>query len=271
MSFIAPCTEHYGCSPGSLVLYSRDPGKVYFVQCRSCNIIWKDTTTATEERSYDETYFANRGYDKNLEHRIQKSHMLLALLEQHTRKGRLLEIGPALGYTMMAAQERGWRTEGLDISDYVIQNAPSWGLDIQKGSLTEHDKKQSSYKAIVLRHVLEHYKDPFKAMQEVHGLLAEDGSVLIALPNADYTHAKRLREKHKFYKFEKGGKEHYAYFTYETIKRMLEHTGFDVMQENIPVLVQGDNSPARIIDRTARRALSALGLDQELIVVAKKR
>jgi 2-polyprenyl-3-methyl-5-hydroxy-6-metoxy-1,4-benzoquinol methylase len=268
--FIAPCTEQYGCSTDALELYSRDPGRVDFVKCDSCGIIWRDLSTCNEERIYDEGYFQRMTYDAGREHRIHKAGMLLAILEQFAQRGTILEDGCGPGYNLEAATRRGWKSEGTDISDHVVDFCRKRGINVEKGNLIDNKKIPGSYDAIFLKHVLEHYKDPFLALENAWKLLKPGGHLQIIMPNAEHRKARLLKERYKFYNYDFNGIEHYVYFTRETLKKILEHSGFEQVQENYPLFLKGNNSPKSVLERAVRRSFSVLDMDQELVVVAKK-
>ncbi|MBN1156499.1 class I SAM-dependent methyltransferase [Candidatus Woesearchaeota archaeon] len=221
--FIAPCSEQYGCSPDKLKLYSRDTGKVDFVICEDCGIIWRDLATCSQERTYDDNYFNRMGYEKERKHKVKRAHLLLALLEQFVQPGRLLEVGCGPGYNLEAAMERGWKSEGLDISEHVVKLCKERSLDVEMGDFSNNDKASGSYDAIFLRHILEHYKDPFSALNKVWDLLKHGGYLQIIIPNAEHRKARLLKDKYKFYNYDFNGTEHYVYFTRKTLKNILKH------------------------------------------------
>ncbi len=268
--FVAPCSEHYGCAEEGLELYSRDPGKVDFVRCESCGLIWRDLSVCNEERAYDEHYFQMHNYDRRRRHRIKKAHMFLGIAEQFTAPGRMLEVGLGLGYNTEAAIERGWEAEGWDISDYAVNFARTRGLKITRGSLIDCPAFEGSFDLILMKHVLEHYRDPFAALTQARNQLSSRGLVEIIVPNARYRKAMRLRGRYKFYSYERNGIEHFVYFDRVTLRRILEHTGFEVVQEGLPVLISGENSVKLLADRIWGRSRSLFGLDQEVITVARK-
>jgi len=259
--FIAPCTKYYGCSGSEL--YARD-SKVDFIRC-DCGLIWKDTNFV-EKRVYDKDYF--KRYEKRKQHKINKAHMLFGILEQHTIPGRLLEIGPGLGYNMIAARERGWEVQGVDISDYVVDHSKSIGLPVMKGSLED---VQGEFDAVFMKHVLEHYKDPFAALYSVRELLSNDGLIQIIVPDARYRKAVKFREKYKFYSSEVNGKEHYVSFNKDTLGKMLDFTGFEVVQVGLPTFVKYRNSVGMIVSRFVRERMSKMHMNQEMFVVARKK
>lgn len=269
-NFVAPCTKNYGCSEKDLTLYARDNGKVDFVRCKSCGLIWRDLSTCNEEGNYDSQYFQIHNYDRRRQHRINKAHMLLSIVEEHIKPGRMLEVGPGLGYNMEAAIERGWKSQGLDVSDYAVKFARIRGLNVSQGSLTDCPAFEGSFDLIFMKHVLEHYRDPFEALTQARALLSNRGLIGIVVPNALYKKAVNLRSGYRFYSYEGKGVEHFVYFDRGTLRKILEHTGFELLQEGLPVLVNGDNSAKSLANRILRRSMSLFDLDKELFAVARR-
>lgn len=268
--FQAPCTREYGCDPARLELYARDP-PVDFVRCGSCGLIWRDTDSCNTERQYDQVYFEElRRYDRKRERRIMRSHTFLAILEQSQKPGKMLEVGPAYCYLLEAAQQRGWQAEGLDISQYVVDFSARTGFDVSLGSLENHRLPHGTYDAIVMKHVLEHYRDPFAAMQEVHALLAEGGHALIIVPNAQYRRAVEQRGNHKFYSHAHNGIDHFVYFDQGTLAGLLKSTGFEVCCDSYPESLPNTSMKSQL-DNLMRRMLPHLGSEQEIFAVAKRR
>ncbi len=267
--FVAPCTKSYGCSSDELALYSTD-GKIDYVECGSCGLIWRDMLSCDDERVYDGAYFGGKRYTDKWQHRINKAHRLLAILETHVSPGRFLEIGPALGYNLEAAVQRGWDVQGVDVSSFAVEGCRDRGFDVKEGDLFSLGKSDGPYNAILFKHVLEHYRNPFDALDYSRELLAEEGCLEIIVPNAEYSRAKKMRGKSKFYCHERGGIDHFVYFDRKTLRNILEHTGFSIVQEGFPMFVGGDNSLGAVMDRSFRRVMATVNLDQELLVIAKK-
>lgn len=266
---MAPCSQYYGCKRDGLCEYARD-GRVVFVQCGACGLIWRDLAACDEERVFDGSYFRNKGYDRARAHKVRKSHMIFAIIEQFARPGRLLEVGPAMGYSMEAAVRRGWSADGLDVSEHAIEFLKSAGLRCWKGNLMDTSSVAGRYDAILMKHVFEHYRDPFAALKRAGEMLVDRGLIAIVVPNAAYRKAGRLRGRHKFYCYQHNGIEHFVYFNQQTLRRIVEFGGFEVLQEGLPVFVKGDNAPASIANRAVRRAMAVARLDQEIFLFARK-
>lgn len=267
--FIAPCTKYYGCNPEALKLFSRDQGRVNFLECLACGSVWRDTTLCSEEGVYDKSYFDLKGYDKKFVHRTKKAHIFLAILEQFVNPSRLLEIGPGMGEVMQAAKQRGWQTMGLDISDYAVQRCNERGLPTQIGSLLDLPQDLGRYNAVFMKHILEHHRDPFKALEQTKKLLEPNGFLFIIVPNLDYKRAQDLREKHKFFNYDYEGRNHFVYFNPITLARALDHMGFEEVQSGFPTFLARGDSVYQFLQRNLRKNLPFLGYEQEIISISR--
>lgn len=267
--FVAPCSERYGCD-NNLSLYSKD-GPVEFLECDDCGLIWRDLTKCDEEREYDEEYFNKMGYKENREHKVSKAHMLFEIIEEWACPGKMLEVGPGFGYNMEAAKNRGWRVKGLDVSPYISSALRVQGLPTAEGSLTDLRNLDKDYSLIFMKHVLEHYRNPFEALANARDMLEDGGLIAVIVPNSDYIKAKRKRGRYKFYSHSKNGIEHFVYFNQETLREILEFSDFEILQEGFPVFVEGVNSPVSILSRTIRECMAKLNLNQEIFALARKK
>jgi SAM-dependent methyltransferase len=92
---------------------------------------------------------------------------------------RLLDVGCGDGTFLLAAQEKGWRVVGTEANPRIAQAA---GLDV-RSSLAEL-QGLAPFDCITLWHSLEHMRDPVALLSALSLLLAFDGTILVAVPNA---------------------------------------------------------------------------------------
>ncbi|TKG90152.1 class I SAM-dependent methyltransferase [Puteibacter caeruleilacunae] len=268
--FVIPCSDFFGCSKDNVEEYSSD-GKAVFLRCRSCGLIWKDTNASQKDKAYDDEYFSGHRYDKKLARKLRKADLFMEIAEQYQSPGRFLEIGCSLGYSVMAANRRGWKGKGTDISEFAVKECCEQGLDAEVVSIEELIQRDTRYNAILMKHVLEHFENPHVVLKQCKELLAENGVLIIYVPNSELGRAKRKREKHKFYKYSRNGSEHYVYFNYHNLTRLLEELGYEIKVQNYPIAIKNGSSLGMMGQRLFRRFLSLLKSDQELFVIAQKK
>jgi 2-polyprenyl-3-methyl-5-hydroxy-6-metoxy-1,4-benzoquinol methylase len=263
------CKNYIDCDGKSVSLYSQDQ-ELKFEKCNECGIIWRSLDSWHFTKQYDETYFNSKNYSKRRKHKVKKSGWLIDIAKtNHQNIEYLLEIGCSIGYTLEAAEKRDIKYLGVDISDYAVEYCNSIGLNASKLTFADLKKNRIKYDLIFMQHVLEHFENPFKVLNDCNELLDKNGLVLIQVPNSMYKRAVKKKSNHRFYSINGVGAEHFVYFNYQNLKNSLKATGFEVIQENYPLFTNND-SLEFFVNRIFRRILSLLQNDQELFVIAKK-
>lgn len=146
-------------------------------------------------------------------------------IEEHLgRKGRLLEIGCAIGQFLTISCDRGWDVTGLELNDEERAHSQSLGLEVVGEPITPDLFPQGSFDAVAMWEVLEHVTDPSDVVRSVRHLLKDDGVFLIAVPNVDALAAQVLQEKCNMFH----GPSHLTMFSPNTLREFLSHRGFAI-------------------------------------------
>jgi 2-polyprenyl-3-methyl-5-hydroxy-6-metoxy-1,4-benzoquinol methylase len=149
---------------------------------------------------------------------------ILALLGARAPGRRLLEAGCGAGFFLKAAERAGWRVTGIELSDEAARFASAeLGLTIRQQPVEEAAIEPGSFDAAAMFDVIEHLFEPRAVLQALARSLAEDGSLVISTPNFDAAS-----------RFVMGVDwavisplEHTYYFTENSLRQLLEATGFD--------------------------------------------
>jgi 2-polyprenyl-3-methyl-5-hydroxy-6-metoxy-1,4-benzoquinol methylase len=262
------CSSILRCNPLNKISYSRD-GELEYIRCNDCGLIWRSSGSRHITKEYDAVYFDSKKYERNRQHKIKKSGWLLDIaLGLNPRIYSILEVGCSLGNTLEAARNRNLNALGIDISNYAVQYCINQGLKAEHKTLEELHAEGLRFDLIFMQHVLEHFEDPFRVLNQCRKLLNQNGLLLILVPNSRFGKASRLREKHRFYSQKGVGSEHFVYFNYSSLRKVLESQNFKVLQQNYPFRVKGLFSLEFFFNRIFRRSLSLVHADQELLVVA---
>jgi SAM-dependent methyltransferase len=97
---------------------------------------------------------------------------------------RLLEVGCGIGAFLVAAHQRGWDVQGLDVSSEALAVSESiHRLPVRQGTLDAFDAPPGTFKAIVCWEVLEHLADPRGFLRRARSLLRTDGLLACSVPN----------------------------------------------------------------------------------------
>lgn len=196
--------------------------------------------------------------------------------------GRLLDVGTGGGSFPFIASKRGWQAEGCEPNRWLCNWAlENYNLPIRPGTVFEQNYPSSSFDVVTLWDVLEHTPDPKREVRETHRLLREDGLLVINYPDIGSCIARLMGRSWVFLL-----DVHLYYFTRDTIRKLLEDVGFEiviirphfqrlgcayVLQRATPYI----GAFARLLVRTVR----ALGLAEwqvpywmgQTLVIARKR
>lgn len=216
----------------STLLLTKEGCSVF--QCEKCGLAFTHPQPEALEEQYDASYFDL--YRKRHEFRLKRGDARLRRVELIKAPGRLLDIGCSLGYFVEAANARGWKASGVEISSYAAEQARKIGLDVKTGVLEDARYPDGAFDCVTMWDVLEHVPDPTKHMLEVRRVLTKDGLVVIGTPNLGHLLFKIKRERWRHLK----PREHIFYFQRSSIARLLRKTGFDVV---LPPIFGGRSFP----------------------------
>lgn len=193
--------------------------------CRNGGLIFQEPSFSKNELveaysdSKDERYFEQFEQRKNLFVRS------LARIEKYKNSpGRLLDVGSGPGLFVWVAKQAGWEASGLDPSRWAVKEAKKrFGVKVRQGAFEDFKARPESFEVITMWNVLEHFIDPVKALLRARQFLKKDGILALTTININSWFAKLLGRYWPWLI-----RVHLWYFTPETLKRMLEKTGYRV-------------------------------------------
>ncbi len=204
------------------------------VRCPSCKLMVVENAPADLSPYYSEGYFTGDvtldGYmDYDLDKEVSKKSYLnyLNVLDKYVVKQaeiNMFEVGCATGFFMDLARQKGWQTEGIDISEYAVKKAREKGLVATTAPLESYQSAKK-FDAVVMQDLIEHVKDPVGVVNRAKNLLAENGLLLITTPDAGSLWAKAWgKHWHAFVP-----PQHLFYFSVKNLASILEKNGFKVV------------------------------------------
>lgn len=204
-------------------------------KCGNCSMVWDYQFEQENEAQYEKLYFKNDnpkgGYanyfdgmainKKTFAHRLKKIEKKLG------KKGKLLDVGCALGDCLMVARDLGWEDcQGLELSEYASSFAKKRGLNVSRGTLFSKKFPKNYFDVVTMFDVIEHVDDPIKQLKEIYRILKPGGIVLLVTPDIGGFWSKLLGSN--WYHYKPG--EHLLYFSQEPTCLALKKVGFKKIQ-----------------------------------------
>lgn len=207
------------------------------VECQGCGLVYVSPRPDPAElyALYGETYFHNNesgvvGYSDYIrdETNIRRTaRRRLRHLERFIKPGRMIDVGCAAGFFIDEAHQRGWQVEGLDVSSFAVEYTRShFGHTAHLGPFTEVGLPAGVYDLVTLWDVIEHVPDPRAYIRRAAELLRAGGVIVLATPDVGSVPARLAGRRWVGFKL---SEEHIYYFSISTLTRMLDESGFDVV------------------------------------------
>lgn len=212
-------------------LFSKDGFQA--VKCPWCGLVYSFPRKPSPLKSiYNEEYYHSQdpffGYldYESYEHLFKKTFFRrLTEIERRVAKGRLLDVGCALGFFLEVAKERGWDAYGVEVSSYAVSYAQNCGLNVFEGTLEEVEFPRGFFRVATIWDLFEGLEDPMSTLVSVREVLRDDGILVIGTPNAESLASRLLRKNWAHFK----PKENKFYFSPQNISSILGKAGFEVV------------------------------------------
>jgi SAM-dependent methyltransferase len=240
------------------VLSAPDPSsscadEFHVVRCLRCGLHFTNPRPRRDE--------IGRHYQANYRPHVGKAHHPRPLRgwypldwlkppRMRTGRPRLLDFGCGAGHFLVAASRLGWEPTGLDVSAAAVKAIQeSTGIRVLAGSLPHDQLAPASFDLIAMWHSLEHVHEPKRTLRQAHRLLLPGGRLIVAVPN--FAGLPRRWFGSCWYGLDLP--RHLTHFDPGALRRMLEETGFHILQIRHPRHADWLRSSARLAQRRNKR------------------
>lgn len=193
-------------------------------KCQNCNLIQANPlpTLAQVNALYQGDYWKNFSfYSSQLPAHEEYFRQKVNDIKKIKNHGRLLDVGCAYGSLIKEANKLGFKTKGIDISDYAVKQCKKNDLNAITGVITDI-KEKNYYDIVTAFEVVEHERDPLLTIKTASQLLKSNGLLVVSVPNSNSLSAKIMGK----YWFGYRHKEHLFHFTKETLGALFLKAGF---------------------------------------------
>jgi len=201
----------------------------WLVRCR-CGLVFALPQPSDEELAeiYSPRYYEPFGVKRDgMEgYRAMKqanAHRILSVAEKFISRGRLLDVGSALGDVMIVAQARGWDALGVEPHCRAVELAnevlPNKTIHLAFEDLAFDSVGR--FDLITCLDVLEHLRQPRTALAHVRQLLTEKGIAIVSVPDIGSLSARLSGARWPHFH-----RDHLWYLSRRTLTTLLIQCGF---------------------------------------------
>lgn len=175
-----------------------------------------------------------------------------------------LDVGCGGGGLLCAAAAAGFVAEGIELSPSADVITERFGIPVHKQPLREATAllRQPVYGVVSYFHVLEHVPEPVEELRAARAILGAESLMVVEVPFFDSIPWRVRGAKHRH--FYRG---HRSYFNQQSLRTILETTGFSVLEMgSVPYQMTADWLLRRLGTRASglRRALPAAVLKRSV-------
>ena len=220
------------CESGAIKFFTKKNGYNIY-SCKLCKLLFVWPLPENTANIYLDDYFrgAQKGfgyvnYDQDKLVMLSTFKWYLDKIEEILPdRGDLLDVGAATGYFIKTAEDRGWKAEGLEISQYAVEQARKQNINVRQGILSTADYQPESFNLVTLWDVIEHFPNPRSELLRIHNILKHGGVVAINTPDTSSFFAKLTGKNWHLLV----PPEHLIYFNPQNLGDLLKMSGFEVL------------------------------------------
>jgi len=206
------------------------------VRCSDCDLLFTNPRPEVEQAGYfykSENYISHSNTQKGLINKLyhivrnitlkQKTN----LIHNHQQGNKnMLDVGCGNGHFLHACKLRGWNTFGMELDAETAERAASLTKQQIYPNL-QAIPAGTQFELVSLWHVLEHVYELEAYFKFFKARIAENGKLLLALPNSESFDAKYFKEYWAAY----DAPRHIYHFNPKTIQSIAKKHGFKLVQQ----------------------------------------
>lgn len=205
-------------------------------RCPSCalELLWPQLSDAALAELYSAAYYRAWGLEGEepeslrMMKRVTARRMLQAL-QPFAQPGPLLDVGCAAGAFLEEAQAWGYDAHGIEFSAFsaAIAAAKVPAGQLHQGTLDDYPDRGLRFAVIIMSDLLEHVRDPRKALAQAAQLLLPGGILLVSTPDTRSWSRRLMGYKWTHYKA-----EHFYYFNRHNLSMLAASQGLELLDQH---------------------------------------
>lgn len=189
-------------------------GKLEYVRCASCGLIYVDNLANNEEMNKAYTGGGLKSFRRNLfapfrkmrsvkgySHFLQRARGIFNFSKQYIEPGkdrRYLDIGCNKGFLLNAGIEENFDVHGVELVTVLVKpfcnTFPEYSHQVYSDKFCAVAQRFNAgyFDLITAIDVVEHFEDPLADLKEVHRILKDNGAFIIQTPDIDCEQARTM-------------------------------------------------------------------------------
>jgi 2-polyprenyl-3-methyl-5-hydroxy-6-metoxy-1,4-benzoquinol methylase len=237
-------------------------------RCLSCALVYVDADLdrAALEALYDRDYYEGdvfADYFGEREARIASGHHRVRSIARLNPTGRLLDVGCAAGFFLVAASER-YEVTGVEVSAFAARYArEEFGLRVFTGELVDAPLQEGEFDVVTMWDVIEHLPDPRAALAQAARVMRPGGLLVLTTGDAEGRLARRNLEQWNLMT----PPAHLTFFSPRTLEQLLNASGFEVLRRVADGIF---SSRPRLASPLVHAVAGTLGIGNVMTVFARR-
>ncbi|MBT5400347.1 class I SAM-dependent methyltransferase [bacterium] len=197
------------------------------LKCDKCGMISVNPHYTEEglDKFYS-SYYKNRSIDNELS---ELRRVMYAedrdWIHKFTKKGKVLDVGCSDGNFLDFFDEKLWDRHGIDLTSDALTIAKEKGVVTHQGKIWETDVGDG-YDLVMMRGVIEHFRDPIVALKKCSEILKPGGILFITATPSGNSFAFNVY-RHKWRLFTPY--EHIHFFTVDLLSKVLNDMNMELL------------------------------------------
>jgi len=193
-------------------------------RCSDCSFVFCPTATDTLD-AYSEMIDLDYAFDSDL--RILRAREIVKRVVRFKSDGSWLDVGAGSGELVEASSDSGFKSMGLEPSQYLSKIAVELGRDVLRESLLTYDFGDLDVVSFI--DVIEHVENPRELLSKAKSLLTPDGVLVIITPDINSLAARVFKN---FWWHIRPA--HIGYFSRATLCQLLKELNLQVLSISRP-------------------------------------
>jgi 2-polyprenyl-3-methyl-5-hydroxy-6-metoxy-1,4-benzoquinol methylase len=212
----------------NFILFTKDYFK--YRRCENCSLVYVSPILKEKKiiNLYKNSQYSN-AWGKILSNKTEykfnqnKFENILRDIKKITnKKGKLLDVGCAVGQFLDTFKKENWKTYGIELNDFERKISQKKKHVVYNKKIEDDFLPKEHFDLVSILEVLEHVYDPLKVIKSISRITKKNGLLIIIVPNVESLAASIMQSRCNMFL----GMSHITMFSPHTLKLLVEKFSF---------------------------------------------